>query len=166
MSARSRTRSGPLACMLTLGLTLGAGCGDDQDGDPPDTGATTTGGPSTNGDTTGGDTTTTSGEDSSSGGGGGSTTTGEADSTGMVGPDDPNLDRSAPNILDDPDLCGYPGPGPNGYGGLIEQNRFPNFVLEDCDGNQREFAEFFCQRDDPDYMDYNKVFVVVFETVW
>ena len=165
MSARSRTRYGPLACLLTLGLSLGAGCGDDQEGDPPDTGATTTGGPSTNGDTSGGDT-TTSGADSSSGGGGGgeSTTTGEADSTGEA--IDPNLDRSAPNILDDPNLCGYPGPGPNGYGGLIETNRFPNFVLEDCDGNQREFAEFFCERDDPDYMDYNKVFVVVFETVW
>jgi hypothetical protein len=87
-------------------------------------------------------------------------------SSSSTGPGiDENLDRSAPNILDKEGLCGYPGPGQYGYGGIVDQSRFPNFVLRDCEGNEREFAELFCRRDD-DYGDYNHAFVIVFEAVW
>ena len=78
---------------------------------------------------------------------------------------DENLDREAPNILDKEGLCGYPGPGQFGYGGIIDQSRFPNFVLRDCNGEEREFAEWFCRRDD-EYGDYNHAFVITFEAEW
>ncbi len=157
MTVDIRDGRGLLALLLALGVGTGVGCSaedsppEPQDSDGAESGSTA--------DDSGSEGTLAS-ADSTSGGG---ESTG-ADSTG-ADMDDPNLDRSAPNILDDPSLCGYPGPGPNGYGGLIGQNRFPNFVLEDCSGNQREFAEFFCRRED-EYEDFNRAFIVVFEAVW
>lgn len=150
--------------LLVLTLGVGAGCQDEGPSDPgpvQDDGGTS--GTATGSEPEPEPATSEAGD-----------TTGDADGTGAdegsssgeaQGPSDPNLDRSAPNILDDPNLCGYPGPGQYGYGGIIDQNRFPNFVLEDCEGNQREFAEFFCERDD-EYGDYNHAFVVVFEAMW
>ncbi len=159
MTIDFRVGRGSLAPLLTAGLCLGISCTDD-DGSPDAQASdtemvTTTGEPATS---TSAAASSDDGADSSSGGG--------EESSGSTGEAiDPNLDREAPNILDDPNLCGYPGPGPNGYGGLIDQQRFPNFVLEDCGGNQREFAEFFCRRED-EYEDFNHAFIVVFEAVW
>lgn len=59
--------------------------------------------------------------------------------------DEALLDRSAPNLGDDG--CGYPGPGEAGYGTEIGE-RLENFRLIDCEGNQIEWAHYFCRRDD------------------
>lgn len=155
----------PLMPVTIIALSSGLACGGDDD--PMPAGGTaagmtsTTDEPATSANDDDTPPATEGGADST---GGGEEEGGSSSSSGGEAID-PNLDRSAPNILDDPDLCGYPGPGDYGYGGFIDQNRFPNFVLEDCYGNQREFAEFFCRRDD-DYMDYNHAFIVVFEAVW
>jgi len=160
MTIDSRVGRGPLVSLFAVGLSFGISCTDDEGSPDAQTGdtemvTTTTGEP---GPATSEAGSSEDGADSSSGGG--------EDSSGSTGEAiDPNLDRSAPNILDDPSLCGYPGPGPGGYGGFIDQQRFPNFVLEDCGGNQREFAEFFCRRED-EYEDFNHAFIVVFEAVW
>lgn len=161
-----RTRRGPRAAPLVLGLCLGVACGAEDDPPPPasadteDTGDTdpTTGTPPPPEGTTTSGAAGSTGEDLDTSADGESST-GE----GIEDPIDPNLDRSEPNILEE--LCGYPGPGPGGYGGTAGTSRFPNFVLEDCGGNQREFAEFFCRRED-EYEDFNHAFIVVFEAMW
>lgn len=164
MTIDPRTRWGLRVTGVVLGFGLGMGCSADDGSGTPASGEDDDTGQPTMVETADDDASpTTSGVADSTGGDPVGTGVDEDSSTGE--PIDPNLDRSAPNILDDPNLCGYPGPGPNGYGGIIDSNRFPNFVLEDCSGNQREFAEFFCRRDD-DYEDFNRVFIVVFEAVW
>jgi hypothetical protein len=73
--------------------------------------------------------------------------------------DETRLDRSA--ALGE---CGYPGPGPKGYGTALDQ-RIANFTLVDCELEPVEFADFFCKRDD-DYGDYNKAILLSIGAGW
>jgi thiol-disulfide isomerase/thioredoxin len=63
--------------------------------------------------------------------------------------------------------CGYPGPGPKGYGTALGQ-RIANFSLVDCELEAVEFADFFCERDDPssEYTDYNKAILLSIGAGW
>lgn len=66
-------------------------------------------------------------------------------------PSDPNLPSDLdPEQLDrseDVGPCGYPGPGPQGYGFEVGQRLAP-FSLITCEGEPVEFAELMCPRDD------------------
>ncbi|HVI04424.1 MAG TPA: hypothetical protein VM869_37310 [Enhygromyxa sp.] len=54
--------------------------------------------------------------------------------------DEARLDRSEPV-----GECGYPGPGPNGYGPELDQ-RIANFTLVDCELEPVDFADFGSSR--------------------
>lgn len=73
--------------------------------------------------------------------------------------DEARLDRSEPV-----GECGYPGPGPNGYGPELDQ-RIANFTLVDCELEPVDFADFFCKRDDA-YGDYNKAILLSIGAGW
>lgn len=74
------------------------------------------------------------------------TTSADESGSGGEGDLDPaQLDRS-----EDLGPCGYPGPGPNGYGTEPGQRLANNtgFVLETCDDQPVQFADLMCPRDD------------------
>jgi len=76
--------------------------------------------------------------------------------------DEARLDRS--EALGE---CGYPGPGPNGYGTEVNQ-RIANFGVVDCELEAVEFADLFCPRDAPSpaYADYNKAILLSIGAGW
>ena len=85
-----------------------------------------------------------------------------ADGTGTGGGDlDPaQLDRSM-----DEGECGYPGPGPNGYGTEVGQRLANNTgqPLSTCDGDPVQLADFMCPRQDGKH---NRVILVNIGAGW
>ena len=60
--------------------------------------------------------------------------------------------------------CGYPGPGVDGYGTELGQ-RLADFTLIDCEGEEFQFAELMCKRDDA-YGDYNRAILLSIGAGW
>lgn len=81
---------------------------------------------------------------------------------GAAGVDESRLDRSV-----DEGPCGYPGPGPNGYGTEVGERVANTDGIEiiDCEGNELQLADFFCERDD-DYGDYNRAILLNIGAGW
>lgn len=92
----------------------------------------------------------------------GSLETGETGAESLCGASG-ELDREADCLLSD-EACGYPGPGAQGRGFNLGQ-RMENFVLTDCEGTEREFAEFFQARED-DYGEHNRVHLLSLAAGW
>ena len=109
-------------------------------------------------------------------GDGTSATGGDGDGGDGGGLDEARLDRSSEG-----GLCGYPGPGENGYGTEVGQ-RIANFgqmgatKIIDCDGNEIELADLFCKRSEyldkyptaggGDHEDYNKALLLSIGAGW